>query len=62
VSGMPPKTLAMMIRKLKSQQARIAKDRDALRELLSEFEVVADDADEAVDSLECAIDALSRMQ
>lgn len=59
---MNPKTLADMIRKLRAQQAKIAKDRDALRELLSEFRVVADDASDAVDCLEDAIDALSRLQ
>ncbi len=60
--AMTPKTIAAMLRKLRAEQDKLAKNRDELRELLSAFESVADDASDAVESLEYAIEALSRLQ
>jgi hypothetical protein len=48
--------------KLKAEQAKLAKSRDALRAMLSEVEQVCEDTDEALLSLNDAIDILSRLQ
>lgn len=50
------------IKKLKAHQKVIAKKRDELRDLESEISQLADDADEGLESLNYAIDALSRLQ
>lgn len=47
------------IRRAEELKVRIARDRDALRALLEEYEAVAESADRAVDHMGEAIDALS---
>lgn len=59
---MPKGNMASMLRRLKQAQARVAKERDKLRELESDVAQIAEDCGEAHDDLERAIDALSRMQ
>ena len=41
-------------------KARLQKDRDELRDLVNDLSAICDDANEAVDCLEQAADALSR--
>lgn len=53
---------ATVLRKLKGIQSRIAAQRDELRVLREEIEAVEDDAMDASDALDQAIDALSRLQ
>ena len=55
---MTPKQL---IKRLKSMQDRIAKDRDKLQDLVSEGEMLIENCDEATDNLERAINALSEL-
>lgn len=59
---MPKVNMASLVRRLKQAQARVANERDKLRELESDVAQIAQDCDEAHDDLERAIDALSRMQ
>lgn len=49
-----------IIKQLNACKARIAKERDKLRELIDECESIYSDCDEAVDDIERAADALSR--
>ena len=49
-------------KKLEEHRAIIAKERDALREILAEYEELVGDLDEADTSLGDAVDALSRLQ
>lgn len=53
-------SIAIARRQLARLTARIAKDRDALRELIEEMEPLKESCDEAVDDLERAADVLSR--
>lgn len=50
------------IKKIDTQQARVAKERDRLDDLISEMEQLKEDCSEAWDNLQDARDALSRMQ
>jgi len=59
--AMTKRTTAAMIKKLERAKATLAKDRDALRDLFDELETLKEDCEEAYDSLENAIDALSRL-
>ena len=49
-------------RAIEAQQKKLATVRDSLRDLESELTQLGDDADEADQDLERAIDALSRLQ
>jgi bacterioferritin (cytochrome b1) len=48
------------IKKLKGHVEVIAKNRDAIRDLISEFEEICENCDEAIDELESALDTLSQ--
>jgi predicted nucleic acid-binding Zn-ribbon protein len=54
------KRLAKVIRNIRTEKARIARSRDKLRDFLSEVEEICDDADDAVDDIERALDTLSK--
>jgi predicted nucleic acid-binding Zn-ribbon protein len=54
--------VANVVKRLEAHQKQIAKKRDELRDLESDISQLGDDADEALDSLSYAIDALSRLQ
>jgi hypothetical protein len=54
--------VANVVKRLKAHQKQIAKKRDELRDLEGDISQLGDDADEALDSLRYAIDALSRLQ
>ena len=58
---MTKKELAAVKRKLVAAQRRIAKERDALRDLISDAEGLADSCDRADGNLQDAIDALSEL-
>lgn len=49
-------------RKLKAIQARIAKNRDELRTLIGDAKELRYDCDEALEDIQTALDALSRLQ
>ncbi len=49
------------IKKIETQQSRVAKERDRLDELISEMESLREDCAEAWDSLQDARDAMSRL-
>jgi DNA-binding ferritin-like protein len=49
------------VRRIKKHETAIATQREALRNLISDIEAVADDADDAIESLRYAADALSRL-
>ncbi len=55
-------TRKQFIAAMKREQKVLAASRDNLRDLLSEIETIEWDATEGLDSLERAIDALSRNQ
>jgi RNase adaptor protein for sRNA GlmZ degradation len=52
-------TKAKLIKEIKKRMERIAKERDALRELLQDVESVIDSSDTAYRELERAVDRLS---
>ena len=49
------------IKKLKSSQDKIANERDKLRELILDYECLAENCDSAIDSIEEAIYKLSEL-
>ena len=49
-----------IIKRLEKEKAKIAKNRDALRELLSDAADIEESCNEALDDIERAIDALSK--
>ena len=51
-----------LLTRLKASRKRIATERDKLRRVISEFEDLDDDTTEALDDLDRAIEALSRLQ
>jgi hypothetical protein len=53
-------TKATILKIIKEQTAEIGQRRDALRAIISDVEGVCSDCDEAVESMEQAIEALSR--
>lgn len=55
-------SIAKFLKVLVAEQKKIEIARDKLRDLQSDVEAVAYDCDEAIDSLETAIEALSRLQ
>ena len=59
---MPRMNMKAAVKKLEKHRLRIAAERDALRDLESDIGQLGDDADEALDSLRYAVDALSRLQ
>jgi len=46
--------------KLEASKKKLAKERDALRDLISEYEDIAESADSAIQDIENAIDTLSQ--
>lgn len=50
-----------IIKRFRTEQAKLAVRRDKMRELLGELEDQQNDIDEAYDDLEHAIEALSRL-
>jgi len=59
---MPKSSRDTLKDRIKTIQARIAKDRDDLRALFIDAQDVISDCDEAHQALDTAIDALSRLQ
>ena len=55
-------TRKQLIVAMKREQKNIAKARDKLRDLKDEAENIFEDAEDGIDSLEYAIEALSRNQ
>lgn len=53
-------TAVQLIRQIKASQARIAKERDKLRDLVEEAQEIVDCCVEADDGLTQALDALSQ--
>lgn len=53
---------AKLIARLRKHQLVIAKERDALRDTVAEYQDVLDGCARAHDDLDCAIDALSELQ
>lgn len=51
--------MTQLKRKIDACANRIAAERDKLRDLANEAEIMADSADEAVESLKSAVDTLS---
>lgn len=52
---------AQILTRVRQTKARIAKERDKLRDLIYDLAQIEDDCDEAADDLERAADALSRL-
>lgn len=50
-----------MIARLEREKKKLAVRRDALRDLADEYAELVSNSDDAIDSLEYAIDALSRL-
>lgn len=57
---MTPREINKVGAQLERHKAKIAKERDQLRELRHDIEAVEDTASEAIDHLERAIEALSQ--
>ncbi len=55
------RTVKAFDKKIKALTAKIAKDRDALRDLISEVEDITECCDRAIESLESAADSLSEL-
>lgn len=55
------KNIDPLLKKLKSSQNKIAIERDKLRDLVEEYESLAFACDEAIESIEAAIDSLSTL-
>lgn len=53
------RTVSALKKQIEASKRRIAKERDLLRDYISEVEEIAENCDEAVDDLERAADALS---
>lgn len=56
-----PPSIRQTIRRIKQAQARIARERDRLDDLVAEASSVLDDCQEADEALATARDALSRL-
>ena len=52
-------TIKQLIKKLDAQKNTIVKARDTMREILEEYEQLADNSDEAIRDIEFAVDKLS---
>ena len=50
-----------ILKKLKAEELLLAKRRDHLREIISDFEALAESCDRALDALNDAVDALSEL-
>lgn len=50
-----------LLKKLKKSQDVIAKEHDKLRDYVAEFEELADNCDQAIADIDCAIDSLSEL-
>jgi hypothetical protein len=59
---MMKKTAKMFIKELRIIQKSIAKERDSLSDAISEMEMLKEDCIEAWDSLQEAMDSLSKLQ
>lgn len=55
-------TRKQLLAAMGQEQKKIAASRDELRNLQSEIDAIFEDASDGIDSLETAIDALSRSQ
>ena len=53
-------TLKFIRRQLEIRQRNIGKERDKLRDLISDYEELADDCDTALEHLEQAVECLSQ--
>ena len=53
-------TTKTLIKRLQKVQARLAADRDELRDLKTEVKMLLEDKDEDIEALERVIDSLSR--
>ena len=55
-------TKSQIIKSLESRRKAIAKERDRLRDALHGWESLLEDCDEAIDCIDQAVEALSRLQ
>ena len=53
-------TMQQILRKIEKMKTKLAKNRDELRELISDLGQLGDDTDEAIALLDDAADALSK--
>jgi ABC-type transporter Mla subunit MlaD len=58
---MDKRTIKKLLKQAEATKARIAKERDRLRDITDELASICDDCDEAVDNMVNAADALSRL-
>ena len=54
-------TNKQLITRLRAEQKRIAEDRDRLREIFEEYNMLAECCDRALDDIERAVDTLSEL-
>lgn len=57
---MTQKQIAAMVKKIERHKAALGKHRDALRDIIDDVEGVCDEAADARDNLQYAVDALSK--
>jgi septal ring factor EnvC (AmiA/AmiB activator) len=60
-TGLDARKINSIRKQIEKHKNVIAKERDALRDLINEIDSLEEDCREAVDSLEYAADALSRL-
>ena len=53
------KQFVAIVKKIEGHKAAVAKHRDALRDCVLDLEAIVDDADEAIDGLDRALEVLS---
>lgn len=58
---MNPRTIKSLTRQIERKKAALAKLRDEIRDIESEAETLGQDAQEAIDALQDATDAMSRL-
>jgi chromosome segregation ATPase len=58
---LPTRRIKSLEKQLRDCSARISKERDRIRELLSEYEEIAGHCDEAVNDMEHAAETLSQL-
>jgi predicted hydrolase (HD superfamily) len=54
-------TTKVMVKQIKERAKAVGKERDKIRELISEWEMLADNCDTAIEHLERAADELSQL-
>lgn len=57
---MTPKQVASMVKKIERHKAALAKHRDALRDIIEDVDAICDEASDATDNLERAVESLSK--